>query len=136
VIAAAIALWLATELSGAVLVLGFFKRGGMGDTSLDSVYPAALFANFSLGSATIVPLACAQITGLRSLAVAAFVQFAAVVAIGTVLALPWHRARRAGHPTPRGGGRPAFFYPGVVEAAHGGFAWLTAAAAGIAAFRG
>lgn len=130
-----LAFWVATETTGAVMLRGFIKRGGLTDETLDPHYPATLFANFSLGSASVIPIVGFLTTRVRALAWASFVQLAAVVGIGTVLALPWHRARRRGRPTPLGGGEPAFRYNGFVEAGHGTLAWLTAISAGIAAIR-
>ena len=130
-----LALWISTEASGSIMLRGFIKRGGLADETLDPHYPATLFANFSLGSASVIPITAYLITGVRSLAWASFAQLTTVVGIGTVLALPWHRARRRGRPTPLGGGEPAFRYNGVVEASHGTLAWLTAISAGITAIR-
>ena len=129
-------LWITTELSGSVMLRGFIKRGGLTDEEFDPHYPATLFANFSLGSASVIPLVAFLVTRIRSLAWATFAQLATVVGIGTVLALPWHRARRRGRPTPLGGGKPAFHYSGVVEAGHGTLAWIMAISAGVMAIRG
>lgn len=128
-------LWIGTEASGSIMLKGFIKRGGLTDETLDPHYPATLFANFSLGSASVIPIVASLVTGGRALAWAAFAQLGAVVGIGTVLALPWHRARRRGRPTPLAGGEPAFRYNGIVEAGHGTLAWLTAISAGVAALR-
>lgn len=49
--------------------------------------------------------------------------------IGTVLAVPWHRAHRRGRPRPRAGGSPAWAYPRLVERGHGVLAWVTTAPA-------
>jgi hypothetical protein len=130
---AVLALWVATETVGATMLRMFLRRGGLHDENLATSYPATLFANFSLGTASIIPWIMFLITGVGVLAWAAFAQFIAVILIGTILALPWHRAQRAGHPTPRGGGKPAFAYPRLVEAGHGLLAWSTAALAVVVA---
>jgi len=127
-------LWCVTEASGAIMLTTFLRRGGLHDPGVATSYVAALFANFSLGTASIVLWILFLLTDVRALALAGFIQFLIVILIGTLLALPWHRARRHGHPTSRGGGNPAFAYYGIVEASHGILAWLTAVTAGVVAF--
>ncbi len=127
-------LWIATEATGAIMVNKFIRRGGLTDETIATRYVAALFANFSLGTASIALWIMFLFTGVDELAWAAFAQFLVVILIGTILALPWHRARRSGHPTPLGGGEPAFAYPGLVEAGHAVLAWATAGCAAFVAF--
>lgn len=122
---AVLALWVATEATGAWMLTTFVQRGGLHDETIATSYLVTLIANFSLGSAAIVLWALFLITGVEVLAWAAFAQFVAVTAIGTVLALPWHRAHRTGRPTPRAGGAPAWGYRRIVEAGHGLLAWMT-----------
>lgn len=122
---AVLALWVATEVTGARMLTTFVRRGGPHDETIATSYLVTLIANFSLGSAAIALWTLFLITGVGVLAWAAFAQFVAVTMIGTVLALPWHRAHRMGGPTPRAGGAPAWGYRRIVEAGHGLLAWTT-----------
>lgn len=130
---AVLGLWVAVEVSGATMLATFVRRGGFHDENISTGYVAPLIGNFSLGTAAIVPWVIFLITGINALAWASFAQFLATVIIGTVLALPWHRAHRAGQPTPRSGGAPAWTYHTVVEAGHGLLAWATMILAGVVA---
>lgn len=132
---AVLVLWAATEATGARMLITFVRRGGLHDRTVASSYPATLVANGSLGTAAISLWALFLATGIRALAWTACGQLVVVNAIGTALAVPWHRAEHAGEPRPRAGGRPAFLYRGRLEAAHAALAWSTAVLAAIAAAR-
>jgi hypothetical protein len=130
-----LALWTATEATGLKMLTSFARGGGFHDETVAPSYPAALVANGTLGTAGISLWALFLATRHRALAWAACGQLTTAIAIGTALAVPWHRARRAGRPTPRGGGRAAFRYLGGVEAGHAIAAWGTALLAATAAAR-
>lgn len=130
---AVLALWTATEATGLRMLTTFVRRGGLHDETVAPSYPATLFANGSLGTAALALWGMYLGTRVRALAWVACGQFLAVNAIGSALALPWHRAEHAGEPTPRAGGSPAFGYRHGWEAAHAALAWSTAALAVVAA---
>ncbi|NJC71042.1 hypothetical protein HC031_15160 [Planosporangium thailandense] len=126
---AVLALWLATEVTGARMLAMFVRRDGLHDEGVASGYLVTLIANFTLGTASGIPWALHLATGVRILAWAAAVQLLFTTLIGTVLAVPWHRAHRRGRPTPEAGGPPAWTYPRLAESGHGLLAWATTALA-------
>lgn len=128
-------LWLGTEATGLHMLRTFVRGGGFHDESLETTYPAALVANLTLGSAASILWALFLRTRARSLAFAAFGQFAAAIAAGTALAIPWHLAKRTGRPSRRAGGPEALRYHMVVEVAHAVLAWATAILSGVVARR-
>ena len=130
-----LALWTATEATGVTMLITFVRRGGMHDETLAPSYPATLFANGSLGTASVALWGLYLATRIRALAWVACGQFVVVNAIGTTLAVPWHRAEHGDKPTPRGGGRPAFGYRRGWEAGHATLAWTTAVTAAVVATR-
>jgi hypothetical protein len=130
-----LAMWAATEATGVRMLVTFVRRGGMRDETLAPSYPATLFANGSLGTASVALWGLYLATRIRALAWVACGQLVMVNAIGTTLALPWHRAEHGGEPTPRGGGRPAFGYRHGWEAGHAALAWSTAVTAVVVASR-
>lgn len=128
-----LALWTATEATGVTMLVTFVRRGGMHDETLAPSYPATLFANGSLGTASVALWGLYLATRIRALAWAACGQLVVVNAIGTALAVPWHRAEHGGEPTPRAGGRPAFGYRRRWEATHATLAWTTVVTAAVVA---
>ncbi len=127
-------LWVATEATGAHMVRKFIRGGGLHDENLETTYPAGLVANGTLGTAAGGLWVLYLRTRIRTLAWAAFGQFAAAIAAGTALAVPWHLAKRTGRPSRRSGGPEALRYHLVVEVAHAVLAWTTAILAGIVAW--
>ncbi len=130
----ALGLWGATEATGAHMVRKFIRGGGMHDQHLETTYPAGLVANASLGTAAGALWLLYLRARVRTLAWAAFGQFAAAIAAGTALAVPWHLAKQTGRPSRRAGGPEALRYHLVVEVAHGVLAWATAILSGIVAW--
>lgn len=128
-------LWVATEATGAHMLRKFVRGGGFHDENLETTYPAALVANATLGSAASVLWLLFLRTRIRTLGLAAFGQFAAAIAAGSALAVPWHLAKRTGRPSRRAGGPEALRYHVGVEAAHGVLAWATAILCGVVALR-
>jgi hypothetical protein len=129
-------LWIATEATGAQMLAGFVHRGGFSDEGVGGGYLVTLIGNFALGTASLVPWALYLATGEVALAWAGSVQLFLTTVIGTVLALPWHRAHRRGRPTPEAGGAPAWPYQRWVEAGHGALAWGTTTLAVVVAVSG
>ncbi len=127
-------LWVATEATGAHMLRKFVRGGGLHDENHDTTYPAGLVANGTLGTAAGVLWVLYLRTQIRTLARAAFGQFAAAIAAGTALAVPWHLAKRTGRPSRRAGGPEALRYHLVVEIAHAVLAWTTTILAGIVAW--
>ncbi len=127
-------LWVASEATGAHMVRKFIRGGGMHDQHLETTYPAGLVANASLGTAAGFLWVMHLRTRVRALAWAAFGQFAAAIAAGTALAVPWHLAKRTGRPSRRAGGSEALRYHLIVEVAHGVLAWATAILSGFVAW--
>lgn len=127
-------LWIASDATGAHMARKFVRGGGLHDENLETTYPAGLVANATLGTAASVLWVLFLRTRIRALARAASGQFAAAIAAGTALAVPWHLAKRTGRPSRRAGGPEALRYHLVVEVAHAVLAWATAILSGIVAW--